>query len=672
MKTALQRILSSILLGASVLFTACTSNISPDVADKQLTSGTFDFTLDATMGELETISDDDTKAASVISVVRLNWEAGSEVSAINLTTGKALGGSLTADKTGTVTTFSGTLTGTVNNGDKIAFIYPSQGYTTEQNYTPINIDLSRQSGNSNSGVPICVYSVVTAGSGTFDKASASFKFLMSYLQMNLTGLEANSVINEVSVDNIGCGMTLGITADGITATPVQGTITMTPPSTYKVKSDGTRSFYMSFAESPAVTKRTVTADTANETKACDWTGNQLNVSTSYTSTLASFRKVITSTHDGDVVVLQEGIEGLDLVIMGDGFIQEDINDGTYEDIMRQAYDEFFGVEPFTSLKDDFSVYYVVAVSDTRVNATNTGLNGATNNPESRTKFSSSFTENSTSITGNTSTAREYAKMAFKTNANARIENATIVVMVNQACHAGTCHTSYYPSSHYDYGESSSVSFCALGATAADRVAIMRHEICGHGFGKLADEYYYNTSSISVNYPGLENLHNIGLDRNIDRFIDSDLYSQLGGAYELTTTSNVYWHDLFGTANNYESSSVESLGVFKGAYTYSFGYCRPTQDSNKSIMYTNGPFNAPSRRAIYYRYLHLSGQISTNQFGTAEELSRFLAWDATILPRIQASISSNVNGNYVEQQYLPLASPVLEAGEWIDGKFVRLP
>ena len=288
--------------------------------------------------------------------------------------------------------------------------------------------------------------------------------------------------------------------------------------------------------------------------------------------------------DGDVVTLQKGKGKLDLVLMGDGFIKEDFDNGTYESIMKQAYEEFFSIEPFTSLKDGFNVYYVKAPSPERILATNTGANGAVNTGHI-TKFSTTFTANSTSVEGDDELVREYAKKAFASDAEERIKDATIVVMANQECRAGTCLNSWYSNNGYDYGQANAIAYCALGTSKEERVEIMHHEICGHGFGKLDDEYYYswNTSMSASLLSDQDDYHKTGLFRNVDKYIDQDLYDQLSGKYPLTDKSNVYWHDLFGTSNNYESESVEALGIFKGGNTYSFGFCRPTEDGNKSIM-----------------------------------------------------------------------------------------
>ena len=375
--------------------------------------------------------------------------------------------------------------------------------------------------------------------------------------------------------------------------------------------------------------------------------------------------------DGEVVTLQEGKGKLDLVLMGDGFIKEDFDNGTYESIMKQAYEEFFSIEPFSTLKDGFNVYYVKAPSPERILATNTGANGAVNTGHI-TKFSTTFTANSTSMEGDEDLVREYAMKAFSNDAEERIKDATIVVMANQECRAGTCLNSWYSNNGYDYGQANAIAYCALGTSPEERVELMHHEICGHGFGKLGDEYYYswNTSMSASLLSDQDNYHKTGLFRNVDKYIDQDLYDQLSGKYPLTDKSNVYWHDLFGTSNNYESDTVESLGIFKGGNTYSFGFCRPTEDGSKSIMNGNtGIFNAISRRAIYYRYRRLSGEVTSNIWGTADELNAFLKWDAeVIMPKLNLPLKSCVEVPASISAKKPLAPPVLKSGYWEGGRF----
>lgn len=383
-------------------------------------------------------------------------------------------------------------------------------------------------------------------------------------------------------------------------------------------------------------------------------------------------------YEGEVVTLQQASRGngIDLVIMGDGFIAEDFDNGTYDMRMRQVYDRFFSVLPQAALKDLFNVYYVKAVSPERLNAINTGLNGAINT-DTDTKFSTTFTPNSTSVSGDGDRVLEYASKALVTDTETRMRNVTVVVLANQDCRAGTCYQNYYLNTGTDYGMACAYAFCSLGRTDQEGEELIHHEVDGHGFGKLADEYY----SISGQYNSgwwnnLKSLHNAALYRNVDIHVDEYIYGQWGAqlSLELTTPENVLWHDMFGTVNQYESSSVESLGVFQGGYTHDVGFCRPTENAEKSIMNSNrGRFNAPSRRAILYRAWRLSGLMSGNCYGTQRELDAFMDWDASVfLPDINASVQSQEKAGthaLMEDAPQPLAPPVLRQGHWEGERFI---
>ena len=134
--------------------------------------------------------------------------------------------------------------------------------------------------------------------------------------------------------------------------------------------------------------------------------------------------------------------------------------------------------------------------------------------------------------------------------------------------------------------------------------------------------------------------------------------------------------MFGTANMYETSGVESLGVFEGANTYNRGFCRPTQDPNKSIMNNDGEyFNAISRRQIYYRYLRLARIVTSNIYGCPEELDRFLTFDAEhCLPSIIADSSVSEDNNIspdvvIDSNSVQHAPAMLISGHWENGKFI---
>lgn len=373
--------------------------------------------------------------------------------------------------------------------------------------------------------------------------------------------------------------------------------------------------------------------------------------------------------DGEVVTLQKGMEGVDLIIMGDGFIKEDFDNGTYDKIMRDVYNQFFAVEPYASLKESFNVSYVKVPSPERVLATST-MNGAINTGHD-TRLSTRFTPNSTFVSGDDDLVMEYALNALANNANERIQDATILVVINQECRAGTCFNSWYSNNGKDYGKACSIAYMSLGRDAQERGQLVRHECGGHGFGKLADEYYSFAKSFSTgDWNSLADNHELGLSRNVDKYVTAKFNSRFGQSMATTPDSEVLWFDMLSTVNHYESDSVESLGIYEGANTLDVGFCRPTENGINSIMNQNtGIYNAISRRQIFYRWRRLSGDLNYNCWGTDDELGAFLEWDAAVcLPYMQKKAATR-SGELVSGD-LPLAPPVLVSGHWQDGRFIK--
>lgn len=126
-----------------------------------------------------------------------------------------------------------------------------------------------------------------------------------------------------------------------------------------------------------------------------------------------------NTSDG-IVVLQTAKRGngTDIIIMGDGFSKRDfVLENNYKTIMEQAYEDFFSIEPYASLKDYFNVYYINAVSEDTHDAKpyydsygnqNGAINGTAN-----TCFSTVFKPGSTSVSGNAAAVEKYAKQAIR-------------------------------------------------------------------------------------------------------------------------------------------------------------------------------------------------------------------------------------------------------------------
>ena len=374
--------------------------------------------------------------------------------------------------------------------------------------------------------------------------------------------------------------------------------------------------------------------------------------------------------ENGIVVLQEATKGTgtDIVIMGDGFSKTHFGKGgNYEQIMLQAYEDLFSVEPYASLQDYFNVYYINAVSEEDHDAiplTNGAIQGDAN-----TVFSTQFAQNSTSINGNNDAVLSYAQQAIRYKGGkggtkctdesqiiSRTNSALMVVMVNVACHAGTCHFSF--SGRNDYCTEHSVAYCSLSNNQQNRRLTLIHEAGGHGFGKLGDEYVVSViNSFSTrDWNNLINYHDWGVYRNINEHWTAEEKAD-GWSVNLRDTytdeSNVYWTELFTPGYGYVES--EGLGIYRGAFTYKNLYCRSTDNSLMRDQFSadGNYFNAISRWAIWYRLMRLTGSTTATDFKSS--LNDFIAFDNTLTierSSVPMTRSSETEG------LLPLAPPVL--------------
>ena len=274
--------------------------------------------------------------------------------------------------------------------------------------------------------------------------------------------------------------------------------------------------------------------------------------------------------DGKVRVLQEATigSGIDVVLMGDGYSDRLIADGTYDRTMELAYNKFFEKEPYKSFKDYFNVYITYVVSKNEVFT-----------PGSSTALECDVSKTSSLIHGRDENVIHYANHAVESN---KLNNTTIVVAINERVDAGTCFINTPTASGRDWGEGMSISYVPIGENDENFGRVLQHEACGHGFAKLADEYVYaayGNIPEEVKNRAIMEQTSYGWWKNIDFTGDPD---------------QVRWRK-FLQDSRYTN---EGLGVFEGAYTYPTGVWR---SSGENIMIHNiGEFNAPSREAIYYR------------------------------------------------------------------------
>ncbi len=267
--------------------------------------------------------------------------------------------------------------------------------------------------------------------------------------------------------------------------------------------------------------------------------------------------------------------GVPIVIMGDGFIDRDITSGKYREATNKAIDGLFSMHPMKALKDYFDVYEVNAVS---YNDYFTST--------SSTAFSSRFTSfTSTEIKGDDSKVKEYAKKAIDEK---RIDDALIIVLINDNRYAGTC-SMCMDSKESDIPNGNSIAYVPLSESNEEQMmfsTVLCHEAIGHGFAKLADEY-----------------DNIIYEKIPDDEKQDIINRQKSGGYRNVAldpdVTKSYWAD-FAADSRYNS---ERLGCYEGGATYALGVYRPTENS---IMNDNiGGFNVAGRVMIYKRCMKIA-------------------------------------------------------------------
>ncbi len=337
------------------------------------------------------------------------------------------------------------------------------------------------------------------------------------------------------------------------------------------------------------------------------------------------------SRDGQVLCLQTATEGagIDLVLMGDGYVDREIADGTYRSDMENVMEAFFSVEPYKSYRDLFNVNMVEVVS------ANSGHSG-------EHTLETEFGEG-THISGNNATVVNYAKNAVD---ESQLESCTILVLINYDKYAGTCHM--IPSGNGDYGQGVSVAYFTKDSDTSGLTGTILHEAGGHGFGKLGDEYSYTKNgTIPIQEKTYREAEvQYGWWKNIDFTNDPEL---------------VKWAR-FLNDSRYDS---ESLGCYEGGFTYVSGVWRPSL--NSIMRHNKDGFNAPSRYAIWYRINKLAYGAEWNSTKTPEEIyEEFVTFDMSTRQQLSpASLSIAKHRSYVEKEFVPLAPPVIHEGSWRD-------
>ena len=318
------------------------------------------------------------------------------------------------------------------------------------------------------------------------------------------------------------------------------------------------------------------------------------------------------SQDGQVTRIHSATvgKGIDVVFVGDAFADKDQN--LFNKYVELGEEAFFTEEPFRSTKDRFNIYRIGSVSKNGIIAQEGG----------DTKFSAQFGQG-TYIGGDNNLVNSFVKASIP---SVNLTKTIIFVIINKAKYAGTCHM---------YSNNQAVCYVPLCRNENEYAQTLRHEGCGHGFGKLADEYFYDS-----------------MGRIPDDEV-SELKKWKGFAYgfyenvDLTSDPNTILWSKFISDSRYSGK----VDVYEGGYTYPYGVYRPTD--NSIMRYNTGGFNAPSREAIYKKIMKFSeGDAWTYDYET------FVAFDAPARSAEAVTRAAAQCAAVDKASFIPLAPPVM--------------
>ena len=391
-------------------------------------------------------------------------------------------------------------------------------------------------------------------------------------------------------------------------------ITMTVTANMSYSIDSQPEWISKKSDNSGVYTFTVSANTTSSSRSGEIIFKNVNNSF-LTVTVKQGIQTYTSSdysQDGQVTKIHSATvgKGIDVVFVGDAFADKDQD--LFNKYVKLGKEAFFTEEPFRSTEDRFNIYRIGSVSKNGIIAQEGG----------DTKFSAQF-EQGTYVGGDNNLVNSFVKASIP---SVDLTKTIIFVIINKAKYAGTCHM---------YSNNQAVCYVPLCRSENEYAQTLRHEGCGHGFGKLADEYFYDS-----------------MGRIPDDEV-SELKKWKGFAYgfhenvDLTSDPNTILWSKFISDSRYSGK----VGVYEGGYTYPYGVYRPTD--NSIMRYNTGGFNAPSREAIYKKIMKFSeGDAWTYDYET------FVAFDAPARSAEAVTRAAAQCAAVDKANFIPLAPPVM--------------
>lgn len=391
-------------------------------------------------------------------------------------------------------------------------------------------------------------------------------------------------------------------------------ITMTVTANISYSIDSQPEWISKKSDNSGVYTFTVSANTTSSSRSGEIIFKNVNNSL-LTVTVKQRIQTYTSSdysQDGQVTRIHSATvgKGIDVVFVGDAFADKDQN--LFNKYVELGKEAFFTEEPFRSTKNRFNIYRIGSVSK----------NGIITQEGGDTKFSAQFGDG-TYISGDHDAVFRFVQDKMP---SVNLKKTIVFVIVNKAKYAGTC---------WMFSDNKAVCYVPLCRNENEYAQTLRHEGCGHGFGKLADEYFYDS-----------------MGRIPDDEV-SELKKWKGFAYgfhenvDLTSDPNTILWSKFISDSRYSGK----VGVYEGGYTYPYGVYRPTD--NSIMRYNTGGFNAPSREAIYKKIMKFSeGDAWTYDYET------FVVFDAPARSAKAVTRAAAQCAAVDKANFIPLAPPVM--------------
>ncbi len=149
----------------------------------------------------------DETRATMEAIVRAQWQKDDEISVVNATTGKLLGGCLKATGSGEVVTFTGDVTGEIGSGNTLYYIYPRiKDNDTEEDFAGYEISLDGQEYYNNNSGNVCFYGYATSKESLDANEKLKFTLVTAYVHLNMSNIPAKGAdLTSIDISNINGG-----------------------------------------------------------------------------------------------------------------------------------------------------------------------------------------------------------------------------------------------------------------------------------------------------------------------------------------------------------------------------------------------------------------------------------------------------------------------------------